>query len=53
MDNFCPCLFYVKKILPVSSDFRPITADTYLLKMFPVEIMLNFENYFRTLQLGF
>ena len=30
-----------------------ITEDTDLLKMVPVEILLNFENYFRTLQLGF
>ena len=30
-----------------------ITADTDLLKMVPVEILLNFENYFCTLQLGF
>ena len=29
-----------------------ITADTDLLKMVPVEILLNFGNYFRTLQLG-
>ena len=29
------------------------TADTNLLKMVPVEILLNFENNFRTLQLGF
>ena len=28
------------------------TADTDLLKMVPVEILLNFENYFCTLQLG-
>ena len=28
------------------------TADTDLLKMVPVEILLNFGNYFRTLQLG-
>ena len=30
-----------------------ITADTDLLKSVPVEILLNFGNYFRTLQLGF
>ena len=30
-----------------------ITADTDVLKMVPVEILLNFRNYFRTLQLGF
>ena len=29
------------------------TADKYLLKMVPVEILLNFGNDFRTLQLGF
>ena len=29
------------------------TANVDLLKMVPVEILLNFENYFRTLQLGF
>ena len=29
------------------------TADTVLLKMFPVKILLKFGNYFRTLQLGF
>ena len=28
-------------------------ADTDLLKMVNVEILFNFENYFRTLQLGF
>ena len=28
------------------------TADTDLLKMVPVEILLNFKNYFRTLKLG-
>ena len=31
---------------------RP-TANVDLLKMVPVEILLNFGNYFRTLQLGF
>ena len=30
-----------------------ITADTDLLKMAPVKILLNFKNYFLTLQLGF
>ena len=30
-----------------------VTADTDLLKMVPIEKMLNFGNYFRTLQLGF
>ena len=30
-----------------------LTADTDLLKMVPVEILLNFGNYVRTLQLGF
>ena len=30
-----------------------VTADTDLLKMVPVEIMLNFVKYFCTLQLGF
>ena len=30
-----------------------ITADTDLLKMVPVEILLNFGNYFLPLQLGF
>ena len=29
------------------------TADTDLLKMVPVEILLNIGNYFCTLQLGF
>ena len=29
------------------------TADTDLLKMVPVEILLNFGNHFSTLQLGF
>ena len=29
------------------------TANVDLLKMVPVEILLNFRNYFRTLQLGF
>ena len=29
------------------------TADTDLLKMVPVKILLNFGNYFRTLQLRF
>ena len=29
------------------------TANVDLLKMVPVEILLNFGNYFRTLQLGF
>ena len=29
------------------------TADKDLLKLVPVEILLNFGNYFRTLQLGF
>ena len=29
------------------------TADMDLLKMVPVEILLNFRNYFHTLQLGF
>ena len=29
------------------------TANVELLKMVPVEILLNFGNYFRTLQLGF
>ena len=29
------------------------TADTDLLKIVPVEMLLNFGNYFRTLQLGF
>ena len=29
------------------------TANVDLLKNVPVEILLNFENYFRTLQLGF
>ena len=31
----------------------PITADPDLLKMVTVKILLNFGNYFRTLQLGF
>ena len=30
-----------------------ITADTDLMKMIPVEILLNFEIFFHTLQLGF
>ena len=30
-----------------------LTANVDLLKMVPVEILLNFGNYFRTLQLGF
>ena len=30
-----------------------LTTDTDLLKMVPVEILINFGNYFRTLQLGF
>ena len=30
-----------------------LTADTDLLKMVPVEILLNFGNYFLTLQSGF
>ena len=32
---------------------KPNTANVDLLKMVPVEILLNFGNYFRTLQLGF
>ena len=38
----------IKKILAIK-----LRADTNLLKMVPVEILLNFGNYFRTLQLGF
>ena len=30
-----------------------ITANAGLLKIVPVKILLNFGNYFRTLQLGF
>ena len=30
-----------------------VTANVDLLKMVPVEILLNFGNYFGTLQLGF
>ena len=33
--------------------YHHITADTDLLKMVPVEILLNFGNYFCTLRLGF
>ena len=34
-------------------DLLSRTANMDLLKMVPVEILLNFGNYFRTLQLGF
>ena len=40
-------LCYFLKITP------PSTSDTDLLKMVPVEILLNFGNYFSTFQLGF
>ena len=33
--------------------YKVSTANVDLLKMVPVEILLNFGNYFRTLQLGF
>ena len=33
--------------------FLYVTANVDLLKMVPVEILLNFGNYFHTLQLGF
>ena len=33
--------------------YSTITADTDLLKMVPVELLLNYRNYYRTLQLGF
>ena len=38
---------------PEDQDPGKRTADTNLLKMVPVEILLNFGNYFRTLQIGF
>ena len=33
--------------------YTDTTADTDLLKMVPIEILLKFGNYFYTLQLGF
>ena len=36
-----------------STSLTLLTADSDLLKMVPVEILLNFGNYFRILQLGF
>ena len=47
----------IKKNISINNIFTSYyfkhTADTNLLKMVPVEILLNFGNYFRTLQLGF
>ena len=33
--------------------YLKITADTVFFKMVPSKILLNFGNYFRTLQIGF
>ena len=42
------------KMRDITKCFTPYnTADRDLVKMFPVEILINFGNYFRTLQLGF
>ena len=46
--------YYSKNLSILSiSSYSDCTADTNLLKIVPVEILLNFGNYFRTLQLGF
>ena len=45
---------FKKKIRKIPAiDPQNITADTDLLKMVLVDILLNYGNYFRALQLGF
>ena len=50
--NFFQNSFWIDQIC-VTKTIKEITADTDLLKMVHVEILLNFKNHFRTLQLGF